>query len=92
MNKNREQDYVAKHKKIRQNLAELTMESNRPCVDVHLLSSQVGMDIRTVRSHLRVMEVDMIGVFIDSSKKQFCTKEGISLLANILKMGKESGE
>jgi hypothetical protein len=49
------------------------------------------MDPRTVRSHLRVMEVDMLGVFMDLSEKQFCTKEGVSLLANILKTSKESG-
>ena len=91
MSNKQEQDYITKHRQIRQKLIELTTESKRACVDVSQLASQLGMDPRTVRSHLRVMEVDMLGVFMDLSEKQFCTKEGVSLLANILKTSKESG-
>jgi hypothetical protein len=36
------------------------------------------------------MEVDTVGVFMDSSEKQFCTKEGIALLANLLKLDDKS--
>jgi hypothetical protein len=44
------------------------------------------MDKRTVRSHLKIMEVDAVGVFMDHDEKQFCTKEGVALLASILKI------
>ena len=65
---------------------ECTDTEGRGCVNVSQLASQLGMDIRTVRSHLEIMEADLLGVFMDQSKKQFCTKEGLSLLANILKL------
>jgi hypothetical protein len=56
------------------------------CVDVSQLAYRLGMDVRTVRAHLAIMEVDSVGVFVDSTKKQFCTKEGIALLANTLEL------
>ena len=90
MSGNREQDYLAKHKQIRNKLLELVSEGEHACVDVSQLASQLGMDVRTVRAHLRIMEVDAMGVFMDSSEKQFCTKEGIALLANALKLGERN--
>ena len=81
-----ERDYKAKHQQIRNKLIELVSESERACFDVAQLASQLRMDIRTVRAHLRIMEVDAIGVFMDPGEKQFCTKEGIALLANMLKL------
>jgi len=92
MNSRRERDYIAKHQQIRNKLVELVREKERACVDVSQLASQLGMDIRTVRAHLKIMEVDAIGVFMDPSEKQFCTKEGIALLANMLKGGEKAGE
>ena len=86
MSGNREQDYLAKHKQIRNNLLEKVSKGEHACVDVSQLASQLGMDVRTVRAHLRIMEVDAMGVFMDSSEKQFCTKEGIALLAHTMKL------
>ena len=87
-----ERDYISKHQRIRNRLIELAKESERACVDVSQLASQLGMDIRTVRAHLKIMEVDAIGVFMDRSEKQFCTKEGIALLSNMLKLSEKAGE
>ena len=87
-----ERDYIAKHQKIRNKLIELTGESERACFDVAQLASQVGMDIRTIRAHLKIMEVDAVGIFMDPGEKQFCTKEGIAMLANILNMKEKSIE
>ena len=50
------------------------------------------MDVRTVRAHLEIMEVDAVGVFLDTTRKQFCTKEGVALLANSLKLTGSSSE
>lgn len=86
MTTNRRQDYLTKHKKIRDKLIEIVNSSGTGCVDVSQLSYLLGMDVRTVRAHLEIMEVDSAGVFVDPTKKQFCTKKGISLLANALKM------
>ena len=86
MGSKREQDYMAKHQRIRDKLVELANKSERACFDVTLLASQLGMDVRTVRAHLKIMEVDTVGVFMDPSEKQFCTKEGIALLADVLKL------
>ena len=89
MRRRYDQEYNAKHQQIRKKLIELVSESGSACVDVSRLAGQVKMDIRTVRAHLKVMEVDSVGVFMDSSEKQFCTKEGIALLANILKLNEK---
>ena len=89
MSGKREQDYLTKHKQIRNKLTELGSGSGYACVDVSQLASQLRMDIRTVRAHLRIMEVDSVGAFMDPSEKQFCTKEGIALLANVMKVGQE---
>ena len=92
MSKNTRQDYISKHEQIRGKLIELARESQRGCFDVSRLASELGMDIRTVRAHLKIMEMDMVGVFMDPGRKQFCTKEGIALLANILKLNEKAGD
>lgn len=84
------QDYLTKHKQIRNKLAELSSKGGRACVDVSRLASELGMDTRTVYSHLKIMEVDGVGVFMDIDEKQFCTKQGIALLSAMLRLnGKE---
>ena len=92
MGSKRERDYLATHQKIRNKLIELVSESERACFDVAQLASQLGMDIRTVRAHLKIMEVDAVGVFMDPGEKQFCTKEGVAMLANVLKLNEKSAE
>jgi hypothetical protein len=87
MSSNKQRDYLARHKRIRGKLMEFVNSTGHACVDVSQLAGQLGMDVRTVRAHLEIMEVDSAGVFMDSAKKQFCTKEGVALLANILKLG-----
>ena len=81
---------MAKHKQIREKLVELTSGSERACVNVSQLASRLGMDIRTLRAHLEIMEVDCAGVFMDETKRQFCTKEGIAVLANVLKLSNDN--
>ena len=92
MSSKHDRDYIAKHQQIREKLLEMVSESERACFDVAQLASQLGMDIRTVRAHLKIMEVDAVGVFMDTGEKQFCTKEGVALLANILKLNEKAGE
>ena len=92
MSTKHERDYIAKHQQIRNKLLELSSESERACFDVAQLASQLGMDIRTVRSHLKIMEVDALGFFMDPGEKQFCTKEGIALLANMLKLKEKADD
>jgi DNA-binding transcriptional ArsR family regulator len=86
MSVERQRDYIARHKQIRNKLIKLCSKGERACVDVSWLASQLGMDIRTVRAHLKIMEVDSVGIFMDVNEKQFCTKEGIALLASMLKL------
>ena len=92
MSSKHEQDYMAKHRKIRNKLIELSGETERACFDIAQLAYQLGMDIRTVRAHLKIMEVDAVGVFMDPGEKQFCTKEGVALLASILKINEEASK
>jgi predicted transcriptional regulator len=84
---NRQQDYLTKHKKIRDILIDIINSTGRGCVEASQIANRAGMDIRTVRAHLEIMEVDNVGVFTDLSRKQFCTKEGITLLVNTLRIG-----
>jgi len=86
MSSNRQRDYLGRHKRIRDKLIETVDNNGRGCVDVPQLAYRLGMDVRTVRAHLEIMEIDSAGVFLDSTKKQFCTKEGISLLANAMRL------
>ncbi len=81
-----ERDYIDKHEQIRNKLMEMVRESGRGCSPVTDIATALGMDQRTVKAHLKIMEVDNIGVFTDPSEKHFCTKEGITLLANMLKL------
>jgi predicted transcriptional regulator len=92
MSTNRQRAYLARHKRIRDNLIDIVRGSGSGCVNVSELANRLGMDIRTIRAHLEIMEADSAGVFMDSSKKQFCTKEGIALLANALKMSRTNTE
>ena len=92
MSSNRHKNYLSKHRQIKDKLTEITNITGRGCVDVSQLSRQVGMDVRTVRNHLEIMEADSVGVFVDSTKKQFCTVEGITLLANFLKTNRSDNE
>ena len=85
-----QRDYLARHRRINSTLVETIKSTGHACVDVSQLAQQLGMDIRTVRAHLEIMEVDSAGVFMDSAQKLFCTKEGVALLANALKLGKNN--
>ena len=85
-------NYISKHERIREKLIELPGENKHACFDVTKLASHLGMDIRTVRAHLKIMEIDAVGVFMDPGKKHFCTKEGIATLANILKVHEKDVE
>lgn len=85
MSSNHQRDYLILHKRIRAKIIDTVSTSGRACIDVSQLAHRLGMDIRTVRAHLEIMEVDSVGVFMDPAKKQFCTKEGIAQLANTLK-------
>jgi hypothetical protein len=42
------------------------------------------MDQRTIRTHLKIIELHHAGVFVDGDDREFCTKEGISSLAKKL--------
>jgi hypothetical protein len=90
MSSKQERDYLTKHQLIRNKILELTSKSERACFDVTQLASHLRMDIRTVRAHLRIMEVDAVGIFMDSGEKQFCTKQGIAMLANMMNLNEKS--
>jgi hypothetical protein len=83
-------DYISKHQKIRDKLLELSKTREPACFNVARLASDLKMDVRTVRAHLKIMELDAVGFFMDDEQKQFCTKEGISLLANVLRAHKST--
>ena len=76
--------YVIKHEQIASKLKELSEKCDCACLPVSKLAAELGIDERTVRAHLRIMQIHGVGVFNDPSEKEFCTKEGIVLLARKL--------
>ena len=87
-----ERDYVTKHEQIRDKLMEMAKEYDCGCFSVPKIAAELGMDSRTVRSHLKIMEVHNAGLFTNRDEKEFCTKEGIVLLANRLKLKEITAE
>ena len=83
-----ERDYITKHEQIRNKLVEMVKEGGAGCFSVSKIAVELGMDQRTVRAHLKILEVDNAGVFVDPEEKEFCTREGITLLAKKLGLTK----
>jgi len=81
-----ERDYIATHKQIRDKLLEMANVSPFGCVAVTKIASELGMDQRTVRAHLKIVEIDNAGVFMDPEEKEFCPKEGFTLLVKRLEL------
>jgi predicted transcriptional regulator len=79
-----ERDYVTRHEQILNKLVEMIDKSGTACVSVSKIAGELGMDQRTVRAHLRIIAANKAGVFADTEEKQFCTREGITLLAKRL--------
>ncbi|MFC1942110.1 hypothetical protein ACFLWU_02710 [Chloroflexota bacterium] len=90
MSVKREQEYINRHERIKNKLVELDKESKHGFFEVVKLASELGMDKRTVKAHLRIMELDNFGVFVDQDEKQFCTREGVSMFAEILRLDKNT--
>ena len=80
----RERDYIALHENILRGLVEMTLESGSACITISKLAARLGMDMRTVRAHLKIVEADNVGVFVSTEQKEFCTKQGIIMLARKL--------
>ena len=77
-------DYTVRHQRIVEKLVEMSQECNCGCFAIPRIASELGMDQRTVRAHLKIIEIDNGGVFLDPDERQFCTKEGLVLLAHRL--------
>jgi len=84
-------DYTIKHQKIVNKLMEMAAEGDSGCFSISRLAIELGMDQRTVRAHLKIIEMDHGGIFTDPDEKQFCTKEGVILLAQRLGLGEIGG-
>jgi len=74
-------NYVIKHERIVNKLKELVAHHEYACIPVSMLAKQLKTDERTVRAHLRIMQIHGLGVFNDPREKEFCTLEGILQLA-----------
>ena len=84
MSDRQDRDYVTRHEQIVHKLMEMVKASGSGCVLVAKIADALGMDQRTVRAHLKIIEVNHAGVFADTEEKAFCTKEGVTLLAKRL--------
>ena len=85
-------DYVVRHEKIVSKPIELGVKDDLACLPVSRLASELGMDQRTVRTHLKIIEMHHAGVFVDGEEREFCTKEGIASLAKKLGLSESNTE
>jgi DNA-binding transcriptional ArsR family regulator len=92
MQKKYPREYTARHERIRNKLLEMAKSSDCGCFPVIKIASELSMDQRTVRAHLKIIEIDNAGVFLDPKEKEFCTREGLILLAKRLGAEGISGE
>jgi DNA-binding transcriptional ArsR family regulator len=83
-------DYVDRHQKIVSKLIDLVEEYDCACLPVSKLATEVGMDQRTVRTHLKIIEIHHAGVFVDGDDREFCTREGVASLARRLRLAEEA--
>ena len=79
-----DREYVSKHEQIIKKLEEMADECNCGCFEVAKIAVALGMDQRTVRSHLKILEVSHVGVFVNVEEKEFCTRAGLAILARRL--------
>ena len=87
-----DRDYVTKHQQIRDKLLNMAKESSCGCFQVSRIAAELGMDQRTVRAHLKILEIDKAGIFLDAEAKEFCTREGLMLLAEKIGLREEAVE
>ena len=81
MSNTHEREYIDKHEQIMSKLLQMVEETGSGCISVHQIAVELGMDQRTVKSHLKIMEIHNAGVFADPNEKEFCTREGLVMLA-----------
>ena len=79
-----ERDYTARHEKILKKIMEIEAQGDSACFPISRIATELKMDQRTVRAHLKIIEIHNLGAFMDPEEKQFCTKGGITLLAKKL--------
>ena len=58
MSNNHQRNYLARHKSIRNTLIETVNDTRHGCIDISQLPYRLRMIIRTVRTHLKIMEID----------------------------------
>ena len=92
MSSKRDRDYIAKHEQIWNKLVEMVEKSGAGCIKVSKIATELGMDQRTVKAHLKIIEVHNAGVFVDFDEKEFCTKEGVALLAKRMRLTETADE
>ncbi len=80
-----EKEYVESHKRVKKKIEEKGTQSKRPCVSVGDIAEELGMDIRTLRAHLELMEIDEYGTYLDDKERYFCPMERIEEIAERLK-------
>ena len=75
-------EYVKIHKKIHQSMKKFSDKIG--IIRVNDITKDLGMDLRTVKNHLIVCEIDGFGRFIEENI--FITRDGIRKMAESLGM------
>ena len=76
----RVKEYLQTHKKIKNKVISDTMAKARGCVSVRDIANELGIDPKTAKIHLDIMEIDEFGSYLDNKKSIFCSAEGIDRL------------
>ena len=76
----RVKEYLQTHKKIKNVVREKTLNEVYCCVKVDDVANKLGIDPKTAKIHLDLMEIDEFGSYLDEDHEMFCSTEGIERL------------
>jgi len=80
LKKHWETEWLERHRRI----VEFLNKGSGIVSSVTSTARELGMDPRTLRTHLEVIRIDGAGDFLDPQKKTFCTRKGIISLVQKL--------
>lgn len=78
-----ERDWVGKHKNVHQAM-ELIHERGDFIIKPQEIANMLEMDVRTVTNQLTCCEIDEFGIFLDTGKKLFITKDRVIKIAKLM--------
>jgi predicted ArsR family transcriptional regulator len=78
-------DYLKTHEKVKNIVKKKAFDDAYCCVKVDDVANELGIDSKTAKVHLDLMEIDEFGSYVDREQEVFCSMDGIERLRNRFK-------